>query len=191
VVGGVIATSAAAVSIGLLHGDVGLSGVIASRAERALQVETAEGGNPAYTGFRRTSYWSASAQMAAQRPLTGVGIGNFGPAALAVNPRLVPKAGSYGAFSGWLGEFGIPGLLVFLTLVVVLLRTLRRAYVAGSEGQPELLGFLAASVGIIVQYLFSGYWRLDPFTWAFFGLAMAGVVAQVRQSGRSLVPEAL
>jgi O-antigen ligase len=127
--------------------------------------------------------------MAARRPLTGVGIGNFGASAVALNPGLVPEAGWYGAFSGWLGEFGIPGLLVFLTLVVVLLRTLRRAYVADSEGRPELLGFLAGSVGILVQYLFSGYWRLDPFTWAFFGLAMAGVVARVRQPAWSDVPE--
>jgi O-antigen ligase len=163
--------------------------VIGSRAEHAIQVETAEGINPAYAGFRRTGYWLASIQMAARRPLTGVGIGNFGAAAVALNPGLVPEAGSYGAFSGWLGEFGIPGLLVFLTLLVVLLRTLRQAYAADSDGRPELLGFLAGSVGVVVQYLFSGYWRLDPFAWAFFGLAMAGVVAHDRQAARSDIRE--
>jgi O-antigen ligase len=107
-----IGYSASAVSVWLLQGEVSTRDVIASRGEQAFQIETEEGGNPAYEGFRRTGYWLASIQMAARRPLTGVGIGNFGASAVALNPGLVPEAGWYGAFSGWLGEFGIPGLLV-------------------------------------------------------------------------------
>ncbi len=174
----------------VLVGEVFVSGsasppqVLASRAQQTFRIETAPAGS-AYTGYRRIDYWVASIRMLEDHPLTGVGIGNFGVAAQAINPALRANAGSYGAPWGFMGEFGVGGVMVFVIFVVSIVRTLYRAYVASRRRRAELLGFLAGLVGILVQYVSTGYWRFDPFTWAFLGLAVSGsVLSCIRQPER-------
>jgi O-antigen ligase len=145
---------------------------LVSRVEERLAVETAPAfaGNP-YVGGRRVDYWGAGIELLSRYPLTGVGIGNFGPMAAATNPRLNYNAGSYGLLWAWIGEFGIAGLILYLIFVGGFLRFFWRAYRAGRNFL--LLGFAAGFAGMMAQYFASGYTRLEIHIWLFLGLGVA------------------
>src|SRR5207253_852652 len=69
-------------------------------------------------GSYRVDYWRVALRVGAQRPVTGVGAGNFGAAYLA--RRHTPQAPLY-AHSGWLESFatlGVPGLAAMLAFAL-------------------------------------------------------------------------
>jgi hypothetical protein len=146
------------------------------RARQTFEIETlpASASNP-YVGFRRTDYWRAAIEIAGQYPLTGAGIGNFGAAAVSVNSALIPIAGSYGVPWGFLGELGVPGVLVLAFFLLRFVQAVGRGSRMYRRTSPELLGYLAGFLGMMVQYVASGYTRMDIHVWVFSALAMAGL----------------
>ena len=156
----------------VLGGGVPATQLFTERAAGTLAIELAPASGNPNVGSRRMDYWAASLEMLARYPLTGVGIGNFGAGAVALNPALHLNAGSYGVFWGMIGEFGVVGLLLYLYFVWMFASSSLRAYRRFGHTNPELVGFFAGFVGVMVQYLSSGYGRMDVFVWAFIGLGM-------------------
>ncbi len=182
-----LALGVGAVGSIVLSGGTGLTPaeVLTERLAATIAVERApELPSNAFVGFRRVDYWRAAVVLASRYPLTGVGIGNFGGAAVTVDPRLLPNAGSYGAVWGWLGEFGFPGLLAFLYLLAVFVVNLYRGYARYGRERPELLGFLAGFIGIAAQYGSHGYIRMDLHFWVFIGLAMVALRLSKEEAAR-------
>jgi len=162
--------------------EISATDLLGSRFSEVLSAETARSTNPFVVGSRRIDYWAASFRLLQDYPLTGVGIGNFGFAVASTNSRLRFDAGSYGVLWAWMGEFGILGVALFLYFVTVYVRTMWAGYRAHSSVAPELSGFLAAFMGMMVQYFSYGYTRLDVHFWLLLGLSMS----TLRLAGREI-----
>ncbi len=120
-------------------------------------------------------------------PITGVGLGNFGPYA-ANYPGALP-------IHGWaivnneplelLAETGWFGLLSFVLLLVVLLVRSVTAFFAAKDQmlRAVMLGLIAAIVGVLVQYQFFSTLYIMHI-WTLFGLAIAvqNLIYQERRS---------
>jgi hypothetical protein len=93
-----------------------------------------------------------------------------------VDAHLRADAGSYGVLWGLIGEYGIPGAMLFVYVVATFLLAVGRAYRRHPTEAPELAGFFAGFIGMLVQFFTYGYSRLDPMVWVFIAMAMAGVL---------------
>ena len=133
----------------------------------------------------RVRLWKVGWRMIEDRPVTGVGPGNFmaafphyGPGEL-VSKKLV----THNAYVGVAAEQGLVGAVLFLALHLIALREARRAIRAGEEGASrELRCFaVAAEAGILVIMVNALTLNSEIFKilWMLFGLAMSlGHMAQ-------------
>lgn len=109
---------------------------------------------------------------------------NFGAGAVMVDPQLRADAGSYGVLWGLIGEYGIPGAILFVYVVATFMLAVGRAYRRHPTEAPELAGFFAGFVGVFVQFFTYGYSRLDPLIWVFIAMAIAAGI-HARSAERS------
>jgi hypothetical protein len=118
-------------------------------------------------------------RIAEHHPVAGVGVGGFkhAYAAIAHLRGKEPKAAaSHTTPVTVVAETGVVGLLLFLWLVTVALRTAFRRLGAGFDGTARL-GFGLALVAILVHSLFYNALFEDPTFWALLALVMVGVRA--------------
>lgn len=127
----------------------------------------------------RVNLWQLALHMIKERPLTGVGLGNFVPAFARYaegqmhNVQLV----AHNAYMSIAAETGIIGLALFLFLHAFALRDLRRAIrIGASLPTPDLkLLAIATEVSLIVIMVtaLSGSTEALKVLWFLFGLSVA------------------
>jgi putative inorganic carbon (hco3(-)) transporter len=129
--------------------------------------------------------WGAAVNMAARRPLTGVGINNFAPAYFFFTDKWEKR--DKAVHSTWfqvLGETGLPGIVVFLMLVTATFKSvwgnLNRLVAAGS---PPILTATALSLFAgLAGFCAAGTFLTQAFTWPLY--VMIGMTAALSQATR-------
>ncbi len=128
------------------------------------------------SALQRVGTYVQAEQAYSESPITGVGVGNFGPFA-ANYPGGLPK-------DGWaivnneplelLAEMGILGLLSFsLFLVVLIWRSITAFFTTKDEMlKATMLGLIAAIIGVLVQYQFFSTLYIMHI-WVLFALTIA------------------
>jgi putative inorganic carbon (HCO3(-)) transporter len=119
--------------------------------------------------------------MVAERPLTGVGFGNFTDVSDSFNPEL---AHQYTAHSIWflvLGETGLPGFAAFTALIISGLlsagRTLRR--LEDASAAPILRAVALGLTGGLAGFCVSGSFVSYSYQWPLYTI-LAMIVALSR-----------
>jgi probable O-glycosylation ligase (exosortase A-associated) len=134
----------------------------------------------------RFHFWHTAVDMAATRPLTGVGFNGFEQS----YDRYDSTGGAYGheraVHSSWfgvLGELGFPGLILFLTQLLLAFRTCQRVRRA-ARTQPEIRPLAPYAVALetsLVAYVVGGTFLNAQYSEMFFhviglNIAMYGML---------------
>lgn len=128
------------------------------------------------SALHRFSTFDQAKEAYEQSPLTGVGIGNFGPW-VAGYPSQLPKDGWAIVNNGpleILAETGVVGAIAtFLFLFILIVRSFMALFAAKDEFmRATIVGLLAALVGVLTQYqFFSSFYIMH--VWALMGLMIA------------------
>ena len=183
ILGGSLRKHIVAVLVVVIGVGVGYYGVIAPPAAKArITNVSAEGGS---TG--RLDIWTVSTAVSADRPLLGVGAGNFpivGPTYAAETANLsdirfivdTPKV-VHNTYLEVLAEMGAPGLIAFLLMVGAAIASAVRAISAAHAAGDRELEFLGrgvavALVGFLATATFGSY-EYRKELWLLLGLATA------------------
>jgi O-antigen ligase len=137
-------------------------------------------------GSGRLPLWRLAIELVSERPLAGVGAGNFRSAAeqhFARDPTLArpPLEVVHNTYLEIQTELGLVGLLLFLTLlggaVAMLFRALQRAAAIGDrDGSLQARGILVGMTGLLVADLFlSGEYQVQLWWLIGLGIASAGI----------------
>ena len=123
----------------------------------------------------------AEVDLGLHHPLTGVGLGNIGPAIADLRPSYIighPETGvvpglvvdPQNSYAGLFAELGIPGIVAFLAIVATALRSAYRSARDGADGLAA--GTFVALAGTCVLALF---WDSDRqvFLWWLVGMTVA------------------
>lgn len=154
-----------------------LVGALGLAALRGYTLRTDPGAS-----FRR-QFTIGSLEMIAARPLTGVGIGQYYDASpLFLTPEMAWVYGAENAHDYFLqmcGELGIPGLIVFLTLIsAIVVRAARALALAPRDWR--LLGALCGAIALLATSLTSHPLLVDEVAHAFW--LMAGLTVALSGS---------
>jgi O-antigen ligase len=155
---------------------------LAGISERASGGAAEEGIDESAMG--RLYAWQAAFGMALHNPLTGVGLDNFYYNYFFYSPHWDGK--NHAVHSTWFGvlaETGFLGLLIFITLIGMLVRTalgsLSTLEAHPSQSDPAVHAASQAVLAGLVATLVSGTFLTQGFTWPLYILA-ALVVAIAR-----------
>lgn len=132
----------------------------------------------------RREIWSRALYMIQDFPLTGVGMGLFTEVADALYPFFLSEPGAVSHAHNLLlqiaVDLGLPGLIAWLALLIVVIANAWRAYRRGRAAAPYLssvgAALLSALTALLVHGLFDAVsWGLRPavITWGLFGMALA------------------
>ena len=111
----------------------------------------------------RVDIWLAGLRLFVQSPLVGIGAGGF---RTAVVPELGKEVVAHNTYLAILAELGILGALVFVTVVGLCVRTVRRLPL--TERRLWEITLLTLGVGV-----FSLSWDINKNAWLIIGLAVA------------------
>ena len=132
----------------------------------------------------RIDAWKAGISMMTHRPL-GVGIGNFGEGfVLHRAPDAIDLPGlrraAHNAFIQIGGETGIPGLIVFLLLIIFALRNLNlvknKLIQSRSKGAKEIAHLADATLISIVSFIICALFLSQAYNWIFYYLIGFSVI---------------
>ncbi len=131
------------------------------------------------SALERIYAWSSALNMTASNPLTGVGIKNFAPQFQSYSPVWVAR--EMDVHNTWLGvmaETGVPGFIIFMSLIVTLWRVLLRLMRRQSDGEDDhiLAAFSLALLAALAGFCVSGTFLTQGFTWPIYilvGLTIA------------------
>lgn len=105
----------------------------------------------------RILFWKTSIKLFFQNPLTGIGLGQF-----AFQKVSHIHLHAHNAFLNILAELGLPGLLIFLSIILSIFKFLFKLYLNIESDKIHLIiGLLVGWVIIIFQLIFDFYW-LNP-----------------------------
>jgi hypothetical protein len=159
-------------------------------------IERTKGGEQIYEGASledsvdasaatRIEIWRGAVQMIKDNPVFGVGYGVF-PYAIAT---YVPKVGENDAHNTYLiiaGEMGIPVLIVFLLIILILFRNTFWLFTRAEDPfvKAVALGMLGGLAGMIVANMFGS--RLESeevssYFWILAGLIVRAVIMKKRK----------
>lgn len=210
--GGIIALGAAAIATVLFAGKrrgyavvgalafaifaIGYFAVFATDAQIA-RLETADGGSG------RTDIWKVGWRMVEDNPGHGVGAGNFNVSSihyLLVEPGAVERsdfivdtpAVAHNVYLEILAELGVPGLAMFLAVVIASIATAVRAASAFDRSGEDGLALIARGVAISLCavmaadfFLAAGYSKLLWLLLA-FGPALLGVARRMDDDAQTI-----
>ncbi len=118
----------------------------------------------------RLELWTAGLRMVKQNPLTGVGLGNFKPMVTNYEASGIDlEKIAHNTYIEYAAEMGIPALAVFLIILGISFRSLRRILRDAGPRTPGVLldatqGIYAGLVGVAVAILFLSAER-QKFLW--------------------------
>ncbi|MEQ9364904.1 MAG: O-antigen ligase family protein [Leptospirales bacterium] len=182
---------AASFSIGaILVSSYSFSDAVRLRSDRAFaRVQR-------HTDFARPILWTVAGSLGAQRPVLGVGPGNFERAGLEWREAFVrehpetlyffrntPRGHAHNDLLHLAATGGLPAALLFLALIFFTTRLLFDAHVPGHPqgGTPRDRWLLLGAVGFFVAGVAQCYFQDDEVTtlyWALLGLATARATAR-------------
>ena len=132
----------------------------------------------------RIAVWKKGLQMIAANPITGVGIGCFPLEHAALSGSRLPMA-AHNSLIQVSAELGVPGLILFLGIIMFSIRRARRIRLEAGRGltEPNLLWFASAVEVAFVGFTISGFFLSHAYSPIFcFLTGMAGaLVARHRQ----------
>ena len=147
----------------------------------------------------RTAYWFGGLQMFRDNPLTGVGLGNYGPnydARYYSAPFLISQVHAHNYYIHIAAETGIFGLFAYLFLIGGLIRTGIDASRASMDGFPRAVAI--GAVGVVVAVAVHNFFEdlhvlsLGVQLSAIWGMLAAirasNPVLRARSSSRPLIP---
>lgn len=128
----------------------------------------------------RIHFWYVAVDMAAAKPLTGVGLDGYRNSYEAYNtdPRWTGERAVHSIWFGILGDLGYPGLVMFVALLALSIRSCRRV-VAMAKKDPskqELRLYADGVMGGLVAFVVAGSFlphHYNEMAWHFMGLASA------------------
>jgi O-antigen ligase len=140
----------------------------------------------------RLHAWEAAIGMATDNPLTGVGLNNFYYNYFYYSPSW--DGLNHAVHSTWFGvlaETGFVGLIAFVTMVTLTLRssitTVHKVQHAASPSPPELRAISEGNLAGLVGFCISGTFLTQGFTWPIYILlALSVAVAHYVKSVHSL-----
>jgi hypothetical protein len=143
--------AAAVVLLAAFHASPPQAGALRERAMTLTDYRSAD------TWAGRLNLWRGGVEMARERPLLGVGAGNFPVAATAVSgmPRRAEDGRgqvAHNVFVGIAAELGLPGLALFGAMWIAALRKARVAARACDAVLLALLGCLLMSLSLSWEY---------------------------------------
>lgn len=134
----------------------------------------------------RIEIWARAIYMIQDFPVTGIGMGLFGPIADLLYPFFVAPAGSvphaHNLFLQIAIDLGLPGLVAWLAIFLLVLHESWQLFVYGRANGSGLAaalgaGLFTSQVGLAVHGLFDavvwGMVRVSPIVWGLWGLAFA------------------
>jgi putative inorganic carbon (HCO3(-)) transporter len=144
--------------------------------------------NSSLTGLDgRLEIWSRALYMIQDFPLTGIGMGSFGPVADAMYPFFLETPGSiphaHNLFLQIAVDLGIPGLVTWLAILITSMALAWKLFRAGQDGGDKLATILGAgllcSQAALAVHGFTdavtwGMVRTAPFVWMIWGMTAAG-----------------
>ncbi len=151
---------------------------------------------------QRLDIWQRMLYMLQDFPLSGVGMGNFAEAFRVLYPMSLeasyPLPHAHNLFLQVGADLGIPGLIVWLAILLAAFFAALQAYRTGKRWQQGRLiaisaGLLGCQLAIILHGTFdSVLWaevRTAPLVWWLWGLAMASLnlVSQARRQRASRI----
>lgn len=167
-------------------GVVGLQFVDASVIERLASIVNLEDDYNVQAEEGRIAIWKRGIGYGLQRPLLGVGAGNFGEAEGRWRTSVGRPgiwAAPHNAYVQSFAELGLPGFVAFLgflvSLVTLAFPTWRRSSSAGRGHQPELLAALASFM-VTAMFLSHAYIQM---LFALGGLVLLGQRSLTAASG--------
>ncbi len=135
----------------------------------------------------RLEVWSRAIFMIQDFSITGIGMGTFGPVADAMYPFFLAGPGSiphaHNLFLQIAVDLGIPGLVIWLAILMTNMMLAWKLFRAGKTGGDKLATILGAgllcSQAALVVHGFTdavtwGMVRTAPFVWMIWGMAAAG-----------------
>ncbi len=144
------------------------------------------------SALERIYAWTAAVNMTTTYPVRGVGIKNFSSQFRIFSPKWVGR--NMDVHSTWLGvmaETGLPGLGLFVTIIVMVLVSLRRSWrqLQRMAADPIYLIFCMALIAGLAGFCVSGTFLTQGFTWPIyliigFSIALKCVVANLSAEGK-------
>lgn len=152
-------------------GSVALVGLMAAAgiSDRASGGAAEEGIDESAMG--RIWAWTAAFNMAMARPLNGVGLDNFIPNFWKYTPHWTGfNKAVHSTWLGVLAETGWPGLIAFVSMVIITARVAYKASVVLREaGAPfPVMATTYAMLAGIAAFCTSGTFLTQGFTWPFY-----------------------
>lgn len=159
----------------------------------ATTTEGVENADGAVKG--RLHFWQVAATMVSARPVTGIGLNGF----TATYNRFDFSNGEFGSnrsvHNSWAGlaaELGLPGLAIFVALVILSFRACSFARKVSTSGGPPILAKYALGLELgLVAFVVGGTFVMFQYTeiiWHFFGLSTA-LYALAQQHVAEAVPK--
>jgi putative inorganic carbon (hco3(-)) transporter len=137
----------------------------------------------------RLEVWSRAVDMILDFPFTGIGMGVFQPLADRLYPFMIFEPGqvfhAHNLFLQVAVDLGIPGLLAWTWILVVVILNAAKAYRAGRAHEDSLIaalgaGLLCSQIALIVHGLTDavtwGMVRPAPVVWALWGTAIVAAL---------------
>ncbi|MDD7909217.1 O-antigen ligase family protein [Pseudovibrio exalbescens] len=136
--------------------------------------------------------WQAAVNMALARPLNGVGLDNFVANYFYFTPHWTGMAKAvHSTWLGVLGETGFPGLIAFVTMVVLMVLTNRESSrILDAHNAPASTRATAlALIGGITGFCISGTFLTQGFTWPIY--ILLSLTVALSRYAKELEPPAI
>jgi O-antigen ligase len=158
-----------AVGVGAAALVIGALFVVAAPSSVRLDLSSSKGADTATSG--RYDLLKGGVNLFADKPLKGYGSGSFSRAYRRSNKGSAERAvsASHTIPITVAAEQGLPGLLVYIALLVASFTALLR----GVRGDPVRAGVAAAFAALVLHTWSYASFLEDPLTWALLGLGLA------------------
>lgn len=171
------------ISLGLLS--MGL--IFLQRYGFSSLLDSAVSADTVGTLTQRTEIWSRAIYMIQDFPITGVGMGSFGPVAdtlypfFTIPPDTIPHA--HNLFLQIAVDLGIPGLIAWLAILFTVISAAWQVYAKGRQSGSKIAqglgaGLLASQIALMTHGMVDavtwGMVKPAPIVWGLWGLTIAG-----------------
>lgn len=139
-----------------------------------------------YSAQSRVVIWRVAVEIALSRPLTGIGVGTYQMANAQRAPDELGTAGgqrwvdTHSTFLNIWAEIGTPGLVAFVSAIVLLLRRSWRTVRTLPRGDPLEL-FLRAGIVSMLTFMVVSVFNTFHEAWYFY-VIFALMIAMIRQA---------
>ena len=140
----------------------------------------------------RYALWQAAIDMWQERPITGVGIGQFSDQLRQYAPNLAPdpsvRIGPHSMYTGVLSETGLIGFLLFVLILALSLRNVLRTYFSTSGQTKQRAATWFITLMILLVGGITKHDQYDKLLWLIFGVLTTYAAFAGRNDETTSVP---